>query len=174
MIVMTAPSLVRRLVRVALIFLFACLGAYAQSEIDPDHFESHNVEPFDKAKASGDAASIHYDGRFSLPYAVQCNGTSLRPGKYSVSLRSDGKVGQAILNQKGQAVKVVGFVRTQGGKRGNDALVVEHKGKTHRLSTIQVAELELVFDRELQVKSSPDNTPPRTERLPLTVMVPKK
>jgi hypothetical protein len=151
-------------------------GAYAQSEIDPDHFESPSVEPFDtaEASASGDAGDNHYDGKFSLPYAVQCNGKSLRPGKYSVSLHSNGKVSQAILNHKGEAVGVAGLIPKQERKRGNDALVVKENGKTHRLSAIQVAELELVFDRALQVESSSGNTPTRIERLPLTVMDPRK
>jgi hypothetical protein len=176
MIVMKVPSLVRRFAGAMAILLFAGLGAYAQSEVDPDHFGAPSEEPFERAKASanGEAVSIQYDGKFRLPYAVQCNGKSLRPGKYSVSLRSNGKVGQATLNQKGQAVRVAGLVRTQKGKRGDDALVVEHKGKTHRLSSIQVAELEMVFDPEVQVESALDNTPPRTERLPLTAMETKK
>jgi hypothetical protein len=151
-------------------------GAYAQSEIDPDHFESPSVEPFDtaEASASGDAGDNHYDGKFSLPYAVQRNGKSLRSGKYSVSLHSSGKVSQAILNHKGEAVGVAGLIPKQERKRGNDALVVKQNGKTHRLSAIQVAELKLVFDRALQVESSSGNTPTRTERLPLTVMDPRK
>ena len=77
--------------------------ARAQSEIDPDHFEAPNVEPFDvvKADASSDAGRISYDGKFRLAYTVQCNGKSLRPGRYSVSLRYDGKVARATLNQDG-------------------------------------------------------------------------
>lgn len=171
-----ARTTLRLFVGIAMLSAFGVCSASAQSEVDPDHFGAPSEEPFDKAKASanGEAVSIQYDGKFRLPYAVQCNGKSLRPGRYSVSLRSNGKVGQATLNQKGQAVRVAGLLRTKEGKHGDDALVVEHNGKRHRLSAIQVAELEMVFDPELQVKSSPDNTPPRTERLPLTAMEAKK
>ena len=65
----------------------------AQSEIDPDHFESPNVEPFEKAKsnANSEAMTLRYEGKFSLPYEVQCNGRRLPPGRYSVSVRSDEK-----------------------------------------------------------------------------------
>ena len=141
--------------------------AYAQFEVDPDHFESPNVQPFDKPNNNSAAASIHYDGKFKLPYTVQCNGRSLRPGKYSVSLRSDGKVGQAILNQKGQAIGIAGLIHNQTHKPGNAALIVEHNGKTRRLSVIQVAELDLVFDPELQMKNASNNKPRRIEKLPL-------
>lgn len=57
---------------------------YAQSEVAPDHFESSNVEPFEKPKtnASNEAAAIRYDGRFRLPYTVQCGGKSPPPGGY--------------------------------------------------------------------------------------------
>lgn len=89
---------------------------YAQSEIAPDHFESSNVEPFEKPKtnASNEAASIRYDGKFTLPYTVQCSGKSLPPGKYSVSLHSDGKIGKAILMQRGRVIGIPGIVRVPG------------------------------------------------------------
>ncbi len=101
----------------------AALGgspAYGQAEIDPNHFEAPNVEPLEKAKtnANSQAASVRYEGKFSLPYIVQCNGVSLRPGNYSVSLRSDGKVGHATLNQGGQAIGITGVMDKQGRKRG--------------------------------------------------------
>jgi len=148
---------------------FAVLGtfpAYAQSEVAPDHFESQTVEPFGKANPS-QASFIRYDGRFRLPYAVQCNGKSLRPGKYSVSLRSDGQVGRAMLNQKGLAIGIMGVIRNQTQKSGDGALIIEHTGKVRRLSVIQVAGLDLVFDPEIQLKSASGNKTQRIERLTL-------
>jgi hypothetical protein len=67
-------------------------GAFAQQEIDPNHFDSPDTGPPDQPK-SGQSHGIatRYDGNFSLPYAVQCSGEQLAPGKYSVTLRSDGE-----------------------------------------------------------------------------------
>jgi hypothetical protein len=159
----------------------AALGASparAQSEVDPDHFESSNVEPFERAKANAgsEAAAIRYDGKFTLPYTVQCSGKNLPPGRYSVSLHSDGKTGQATLKQGGRAIGIPGVVHKQARKYGNDALVVELNGKTRRLSAIQVAELELdlVFEPKPPMESSSDGKPRRLEKLLLTGMGQRK
>ena len=152
----------------------AALGgspALAQSEIAPDHFESSNTEPFERAKihARGEAMAIRYDGKFTLPYTVECNGRSLPPGRYSVSLHSDGKTGQATLKQKGQAIGIPGVVRKQAHKNGSNSLVVELNGKTRRLSAIQVSELDLVFEPRLPIESSSDGKARRFKKLLLTV-----
>src|SRR5579863_2613761 len=79
--------------------------AYAQFEIDPDHF--------DTPAESTPALKTHYEGKFTLPYTVQCHGRSLPPGKYSVSLDSDGRTGQATLLGKGQAITIQGIAKRQ-------------------------------------------------------------
>ena len=147
--------------------------ARAQSEIDPDHFEAPNTEPFAtvKTNTSSDVGTIRYDGKFRLTHTVRCNGKSLRPGGYSVSLRYDGKVARATLNQDGQAIGIGGVVHRQAHRRGNDALIVELQGTTRRLSAIQVAKLDFVLDQEPQIKNSMHSEPRRLERLPLTETV---
>lgn len=142
--------------------------AWAQSEVAPDHFELSNVEPFDKPKtnASGEVKAISYDGKFTLPYTVQCSGKSLPPGKYSVSLHSDGKIAKAILMQRGRAIGIPGVVRKQEQESGSNALVVELNGKTRRLKAIQVA--QLVFEPKPLMESSPDSKSRRFEKLLLT------
>jgi hypothetical protein len=107
-------------------------SARAQSEVDPDHFESPNVESFERAKinTSRGAMAIRYDGKFTLPYTVQCSGKSLPPGRYSVSLHSDGKVGHATLKQRGRAIGIPVVVQKQAHKYDINALIVELNGKT--------------------------------------------
>ena len=148
-------------------------AARAQFEIDPDHFEAPNTEPFAKVKAntSSAAGTIRYDGKFRLAHPVQCNGKSLRPGRYSVSLRYDGKVARATLNQGGQTIGIGGVVHRQADRQGSDALIVEVKGTTRRLSAIQVAKLDFVLDQEPPIKNSTHSEPRRLERLPLTETV---
>jgi len=128
------------------------------------------VEPFEKAKIniSAEARARHYDGRFTLPYTVQCNGKSLSPGRYSVSLQSNGKIGQVTLKQRGRAIGVPGVVHKPAHKNGSDTLVVvELDGRTRRLSAIQVAELDLIFEPGLAMEAASNRRPRRFEKLPL-------
>jgi hypothetical protein len=144
--------------------------ARAQAEVDPDHFELSNVKPNEEAKtnATGEATALRYDGKVTLPYTVQCSGKNLPPGKYSVSLHSEGKIVQATLKQKDQVIAVLATAYKQARKYESDALLVERKGKTRRLSAIQVAELNLVFEPKLPKENSTDGKPGRVEKLLLT------
>ncbi|HKV63440.1 MAG TPA: hypothetical protein VJO16_16130 [Candidatus Acidoferrum sp.] len=155
------------------LLVLAALGgspACAQSEIAPDQFESPNVEPFEKPKvnARGDAMAIRYDGKVTLPFTLQCNRKSLPPGRYSVSLQSDGKTGQATLKRRGRAIDIAGMVHKQAQKYESDTLVVELNGRTRRLSAIHLAELDFVFEPKLPVESSSRSMPRRFEKLLLT------
>lgn len=148
----------------------------AQTEIDPDHSDSPNTQLFEKAKpnASSEAVTIHYEGKFSLPYTVQYSGKGLRPGKYSVSLLSDRKVGQAILNRRGRAIPIPGVVPKQANKHQTDAILAQVDGRTRRLSAIHISELDWVLDPATQLESSSHCKPKRFERLPPTVTARKK
>jgi|SRR5215469_7498134 len=145
--------------------------ARAQFEIDPDHFEGPNTEPLGKVKADrGGVGTVRYDGKFRLTHTVECHGKSLRPGRYSVSLRYDGKVGRATLNRNGRTIGIGGVVHRQA-HQGNDALIVELQGTTRRLSAIQVAKVDFVLDPEPQIRNSTHSEPGRLERLPVTETV---
>jgi hypothetical protein len=100
-----------------LLMALGSAGAYAQAEIDQGHFDSPNTEPFDPPKTQSQAHATRYDGNFSLPYAVQCSGKQLAPGKYSVSLRSDGKVDHGVLKSKSQFIEITSVVHLQGSKQ---------------------------------------------------------
>jgi hypothetical protein len=158
--------------------LLATPRSHAQSEIAPDHFESPNTEPFSQPKTQrGNAAKIgrvRFDGKVTLPYSVICSGRKLQPGRYSVSLRSDGKTGLATLNQSGQTLEIAGAVRRHTDPPIRNSLLVECIGKTHKLSAILVKEVELVFDSDLPVEHTPDGKPRRIEKLLLTQTTPQK
>jgi hypothetical protein len=151
--------------------LLAAPSARAQFEINPDHFDSPNMVPFDQSKTKanfeGAVANVHYEGRFILPYSVRCNGKNLHPGKYSIFLRADGKVGQARLNRNDETMDIAGVVQKQARRAGSNALVVELNRGTRKLSEIQIAQLDLIL-------SSSDSKPERTERLLLTESTHKK
>lgn len=150
-------------------------GAYAQQEIDPDHFDSPSPEPPDQPKTErNQVGASRYDGNFSLPYAVQCSGQKLAPGKYSVSLRSDGKVGHGVLKSKSQFIEITSVVHPQGSKREADVVVVGSKGKVRALSAIQVAGVNFVFDPIFKVDTSSSSKKMHVETLPLTLMAFKR
>ena len=143
--------------------------ARAQFEIDADHFESPNVEPFDKVKthASSDVGKIRYDGKLRLAYAVECNRKSLLPGRYSVSLRrSEGCKRHAKSGR--QTIGIGGVLHRPAPSQGND---VERKRTTRRLSAIQLAKLDFVLDPEQQIENPTYGEPWRLERLLLTETV---
>lgn len=122
-------------------------GAYAQAE---DHFDSPNTEPFDQPKTQSQEHATRYGGNFSLPYAVQCRGKQLAPGKYSVSLRSDGKVDHGVLKSKSQFIEITSVVHPQGSKRGADVVVVGSNGKVRTLSAYPSRGREFCVRSDLQ------------------------
>jgi hypothetical protein len=145
---------------------------YGQSDVDPDHFGSPNEKPFTQPNAKeGDGAEtgkVHFDGTVVLPYNLLCAGKRLPPGRYTVSLRSDGKIGRATLNQKGQSLEIVGGVRVPTHPHARNILLIECLGKIHKLSAIHVKKMELVFDSDPQVEHDSDGKLKRTETLLLT------
>jgi hypothetical protein len=150
--------------------------AYAQSEIDPDHFDSPNTESIPQPRtADSRVAATRYEGAFSLPYQVQCNGKRLAPGKYSVSVRFNGKVWQATLNQKGHAIEIAAVVAAEARKPHNErdeVVVIESDKKVRTLSVVRVSGFDFVFGAKPRRDPLQDNKPAPTEKLPLAVIVP--
>jgi hypothetical protein len=173
----TTAKVIKLLVIFAGFTALATPRCYSQSEIDPDHFDSPNTEPLPQPKSKeGNAAKaekVRVDGKVTLPYTLVCAGKTLLPGRYTVSLRSDGKTGRAILNQKGQVMEIAGVVRLPADPHARSILMIECVGKAHRLSAVQVKEMKLVFDAGPKVEH-PDDKPRRTEKLLLTRMSPPK
>ena len=146
-------------------------GAYAQQEIDPDHFDSPNTESMPQPKTvDSKVRAIRFHGTFSLPYGVLCKGKKLAPGKYSIALRSDGKVGQVTFNQKGQAIEIAGVIQTEVPKQRGEEIVVENSENGRTLSLVRISGFAFVFDPNHFAASSPNSMSTRTERLPLTVI----
>jgi hypothetical protein len=169
---MKTAKIVNLLVLLAGLATVATPCCYSQSEIDPDHFDSPNTDPFPQRQTRGGIATetgrVRFEGKVTLPYSLICAGKRLLPGRYNVSLRSDGKTGRATLNQKGQTLEIAAAVRLPAEPHARNTLLVECLGKTHRLSAIHVQEIELVFDSDPQVEHMSNGKSKRTEKLPLT------
>ena len=144
--------------------------AYAQSEIDPDHFDSPNTEPFPQPKgSSSQVRAILYEGNFSLPHAVECSGKKLPPGQYSISLRFTGVAAEFTLRRNGHIVEAGGLLHPEGPNHGRDALFLGRGRKMRRLSAIHVAGSDFVFATSLEAEPVSDNWPGGIERLPLRI-----
>jgi hypothetical protein len=149
--------------------------AYAQSEIDPDHFDSPNTEPIPQPRTvDSKVRATRYNGTFSLPYSVLCNGKKLAPGKYSISLRSDGNAGQATLNQKGHAIEIARVVQTAAPKQRDEVVVEENNKNGRTLSFVRVSGFDFVFDPKHSADPSSHSRPTRAKKLPLTVVTPNE
>jgi len=158
--------------------ILATPRGYAQSEIVPDHFDSPNTEPFLQSKTNGDVgeamSKVRFSGKVNLPYSVHCTGKRLLPGRYTISLRSDGKTGRATLTQKGRTLEVAGVVRLPANTRARNTVLVESVGKAHRLVAIHLEEMELVFAADPQLEHTSNGQARRTENLVLTRTSPQK
>lgn len=64
---MKVASLVRLLATAAAVVLFGCSALRAQTEIDPDHFDFTNVDPFPQPVSVSDnrAALVQYNGNLT-------------------------------------------------------------------------------------------------------------
>jgi hypothetical protein len=149
--------------------------ASAQSEIDPDHFDAPNTEPFPQPRAADSRVlGVRYDGTFLLPHPVLCNGKKLASGKYSVSLRSNSKDGQAIFRSKGRIIEIASAVRIQAHKGRTDVVIVDNELKSRTLLAIHAAGLEFVFDLKYRTDSASNRKEVAVEELPLTVTASRK
>ena len=135
--------------------VLATVSVTAQFEPSPDHYDFSNAGPFPEAKNVTQAGPTQYDASFTLLDPVECKGTSLPAGKYSVSLLSEGKMGQATLKGRGRELGLRGLVRQPDQSRKQDALVVELTGNIRRLAAIHIAVLDLVFDSAMLRQNLP-------------------
>lgn len=108
--------------------------------------QTRNLSHYQNVRPDNQSGANQYEGRFRLPYAVECGAKSPPPGEYPFYFRSDGKVGQVVMKSKNQTVGIVGIVQRQARKAGRDALMVRTKRSTRTLSVIRAAELEFVLD----------------------------
>lgn len=162
-----------RMVRTLTLMIAASIPAWTQAEINPDHYDEPNVVPVQtaKVKTPADTGTVRYLGSFRLPYALQCHGAKLGPGKYSLTLRSDGVRGHAILKQNGQAIAVPGVLRQPAQTDGKDSIVVKHDGTSRRLVEIQAATLHFVVDSDPPTPAASDRKATQVERIPLLATV---
>lgn len=166
---MKTLRLVACFIGMAVLITLGSARAYAQFEVDPDHYENRDTEPLPQSRTNvpGQIAKVHYEGNFTLPYSVQCNRSSLPPGKYSIAVDSEGITARVTLNRRGHSVSIEGVTERQNQNHRANVLVVERNGAAHQLSLIQVAQLDLVFSPALGFERPADGKPRSLQELPL-------
>jgi hypothetical protein len=142
--------------------------AYAQFEIDPDHYETREAEPVPQAKTNVPQVAIHYQGNVTLPYSVQCSRSNLLPGKYSIAVDSErGKTVRVTMRRQGHTVRFEGITQRQSPNHTRNVLVVQHNGAAHQLSLIQVAQLDVIFSPTQGFERAANGKPSNLQELPL-------
>jgi hypothetical protein len=58
--------------------------------------QTRNLSHYQSVRPDNQSGANQYEGRFRLPYAVECGAKSPPPGEYPFYFRSDGKVGQVV------------------------------------------------------------------------------
>ncbi len=125
---------------------FACLlpaKVYAQvdAQPDPDLYEGPNTEAIAAhavPTTSAKEAKADFAGKFSLPYNVQCGGKSLKPGQYSISVKSEGT--NRVLNIHSNAANMNIPVRVVPVNEGasRSAVLVRTSDEGHKLEAVYV------------------------------------
>jgi hypothetical protein len=162
--------LIAYFIGLAVLITVGSTRAYAQFEVDPDHYDNRDTEPPPRSNtnAPGQAAKIHYEGNFVLPYSLQCNRGSLPPGKYLITVDSEGRTARVTLNREGHSVRIQGIAQRRNQNHRGNVLVVERNRAGHQLSLIQVAQLDLVFSPALGTQRAAEGKASKLEELPLS------
>jgi hypothetical protein len=113
--------------------VFVALGSHraqAQAEIDPDHYETADAEPLPQSKtiAPGQVGKMRCEGNFLLPSSIRCNGSSLPPGTYLISVESEGRSARVTVNRVDAGVRAEEITQGQNrNRKRNRAISVAEK-----------------------------------------------
>jgi hypothetical protein len=115
----------------------------AQAEISPDHFDSPSGGATVAKSATSNQKPQTYDS-FFLPFEVNCAGTMLKPGRYSLSIQQSGKrdvvrFTRIINGVRGQAIAVTATPRL--GAEGPSGLVIARVNQRRTLTAIGLRQL---------------------------------
>jgi hypothetical protein len=106
-------------------------GAQAQAGIDPDRYETGDAEPLAQSKtiARGQVGKIRCGVISQLPSRVRCNGSYLPPGKYLISVDSQGRTVRVALNRGHPRASVEGIAGDKIGIAGRMRRYSTQKGR---------------------------------------------
>lgn len=142
----------------------ACLlpaTAHAQSDAMPDYFpfsaeEANATQPAQPAVTK--VAKVDFEGKVSLPYGLNCTGKNLKPGEYSLSVKSEGPNRVVTIHGSGQNVSM--RVREVQANRGSNqsVLLVRKSTEGRRLEAVHLPDLNATLYLDSNTKGSNSGT----------------
>jgi hypothetical protein len=143
----------------------ACLlpaTARAQSDAMPDEFAFVDTTPAAQAVVAVQAAN--FDGKISLPYAVNCAGKNLKAGEYVLSVKSEGSARVVTIHGGGTSVGVYAREVRVKEAASHSALLVRKSGQGHKVEAVYVEGLNAT----LYLSPNTNVSTAGTERLPIS------
>jgi hypothetical protein len=105
---------------------------HAQAEVAPDDYKAENMMPATPAPP----VKADFEGKFSLPFQVQCSRNKLAPGQYTLAVRTEGTGKIVTIHREGGDIVLTARIVTQPSDSGQSALLVRH-GPGPRTRTIE-------------------------------------
>jgi hypothetical protein len=142
----------------------ACLlpaTARAQSDVMPDEFAFSDTTPAAQPAA---VQAANFDGKISLPYAVNCAGKNLEPGEYMVSVRSEGSARVVTIHGGGARVNMQAREVRVKEATNHSALLVRKSGQGHKVEAVYVEGLGAT----LYLNPNTNGAAVEMERLPIS------
>lgn len=137
----------------------------AQAETGADEYKT----PASTTEAA--AVKPSFQGSFSLAYPVGCGGNKLDPGKYTLSMKTEGMHKTVTIHREGSDVVLAVLSVSQIPASGQNALLVRHGPgpKSHTIEGVYLDNIKTVFYLDKSGKEKPlDKMFAGVDRLPLS------
>jgi len=149
---------------------FACLlpaSVHAQVDAQPDTnlYEGPNMERIGAPTvpvASANGANADFAGTFSLPYKVACGAKNLKPGQYSLSVKSEGTGRVVTIHGSSANMKIPARVVPANRATSHSELLVSKSGERRRVEGVYIAGLNATLYLEANASDGV------MERLPIS------
>src|SRR5260370_28908657 len=141
--------------------------AHAQSDVALDEYEFSATEvAMEQAvqAATTNQAKADFEGKVSLPYAVKCGNKNLKPGQYSLSVKSEGTSQVVTINGGGQNMNMPVSEDSTHHLTSPSTLLLRKTGEGRKLQAGHVDCLKAT----LYLEASTNESQARIERLPIS------
>jgi hypothetical protein len=150
---------------------FLATPCQAQSEVAPDIYDANGIvgvtpQPQKVLPRQDKQQAADFQGRFTLPYELQCAGRVLAPGDYSLFFHSVGANRMVTVRGKGAIMKIRPPVVSERATTGQSMLLVLQTRELRALRAIYLAELRLVLYLEPDGKQHLARNPGHTKARP--------
>ena len=114
--------------------------------------------------AAAKVANADFEGKVSLPFNVKCGAKNLKPGQYSLSVKSQGTSQVVTLHGAGQKMTMRVHEVSANRTATQSALLVRKSGEGRKLEAVYVAGLNAT----LYLNTNSSGSYARIEKLPIS------